>query len=55
MPWMGGLTHINHPVRNLTHAQASGSTELLLLVLAGVRVIGMTVQPSTQKISGGFG
>ena len=54
MPWIG-LTHINHPVGNLTHAQASGGTELLLLVLAGVWVIRVTMQPIFQNISGGFG
>lgn len=30
---------VDHPVRNLTHGQASSGTELLLLILAGVRVI----------------
>ena len=49
------LTHIGHPIGNLILAQASGGTELLHLILAGVWVIRVTMQPVFQNISDRFG
>ena len=32
-------TYVDHPVGDLTHAQAGGGAELLLLLLGGIRMI----------------
>lgn len=43
---------VDHPVGHLAHAEAGGMAELLFLLLAGVRVVGVTVKPSLEVVGG---
>ena len=45
------MTDINHPVGYLTHTQACCMTQLLLLVLAWIRVVRVTMQPGLEVVS----
>ena len=47
-------TYIDHPVGHLAHAESSRLTQLLFLVLAGVRVIGMAMEPILQIVCHGL-
>jgi len=44
------MTYIDHPVGYLTHAEPGRLTQLLFLVLTGVWVIRMTVQPILEIV-----
>jgi hypothetical protein len=43
-------TYVDHPVGNLAHAQTCSVAKLLFLLFAGIRVIGMSVQPRLEKV-----
>ena len=45
-------TYIDHPVRDLAHAKTRGMTQLFLLLLAGVGVVRVSVQPRLEEVSG---
>ena len=45
-------TDIDHPVGDLGHAEARCMAELFLLLLRGVRMVGVTVKPSFEVIGG---
>lgn len=47
-------TYVDHPVGHLAHAEPSRVAQLLLLLLAGVRVVRMAVQPVFQEIRHGL-
>jgi len=42
---------IDHPVGDLAHAEARRVTELLLLLLTWIRMVGVTVKPGLEVIS----
>ena len=44
------ITHIDHPVRHLTHAEPGSLTQLLFLVLARVWVIRMAMEPILEIV-----
>ena len=44
------ITYIDHPVGHLAHAEPGGLTQLLFLVLAGVRVIRVAMEPFLQIV-----
>lgn len=44
------MPYVDHPIRHLAHAQTSGMAQLLFLFLAGVRMVGMTMQPSFEIV-----
>jgi len=46
---------VDHPVGNLAHAEASRVTELLLLLLTWVRMVGVTMEPCLEVIGSLFG
>lgn len=46
-------TNVYHPVGYLTRAEARGMAELFLFLLAGLWVIGMSVDPRFQVVSSG--
>lgn len=48
-------TSIDHPVGHLAHAQTSGEAELLLLLLAWVRMIRVPMQPGLEVVGGLLG
>lgn len=47
--------HVNHPVGHLAHAEAGSMAELLLLLLTGVWVVGVAVEPVLEKVGDGLG
>ena len=44
------ITYIDHPVGHLAHAEPCGLTQLLFLVLAGVRVIRVAMEPILEIV-----
>jgi len=44
------MTYVDHPVGHLAHAEPGRMRQLLLLVLAGVWVVGMAMQPILEMI-----
>lgn len=50
-----GATDVDHPVGDLAHAEAGGVAELLFLLLAGVRVVRVAVEPVLEKVGDGLG
>jgi hypothetical protein len=48
-------TSVDHPVGDLAHAEGGGMAELLLLLLTGVRVVGVTMEPGLEVVGGLLG
>jgi hypothetical protein len=44
------VAHIDHPIGDLAHAQASGMAQLLLLLLAGVWMVRVAMQPGFEIV-----
>jgi len=44
------ITYVDHPVGHLAHAEPGGLTQLLFLVLAGVRVIRVAMEPILEIV-----
>ena len=47
--------YIDHPIRDLAHAESSYMAKLLFFFLARIWVIWMTMKPSFEKVGGFFG
>ena len=45
-----GAAYVDHPIGDLTHAQTSGMAQLLLLLLAGVWVVRVAVEPCLEVV-----
>lgn len=46
------MAYVDHPIRNLAHAQTSGMAELLFLLLAGVWMIRVAMEPGLEIVGG---
>ena len=46
----GKTAYIDHPVGDLTHTEPSRLTQLFFLILTGVRVVRMTVEPILKVV-----
>ena len=44
------MTYVDHPVGNLAHTEPGRLTQLLFLILTGVWVVGVTVEPILEII-----
>ena len=52
---MNSLTHIDHPIGDLAHAESRRMAKLLFLLLTWVRMVGVTVQPGLEVVGSLFG